>query len=432
MSNLGDSNINYKFLGQSIIVLSHLFETYLDFRQYKKSKNEKMPQIIKDTKEINVTKEDFIKSKKYTNEKTSFSIIDSTVDTITTIFLIQTNFYPFIWNNLIQKTGSNFLSIILFCLIDGLRSEICSLPFSYYRIFVIEEKYGFNKMTKKLFWTDLAKNFVIGNLINFAFFLTLVWVINFFGNNFFFYAWIITIVLFIGILVIYPSFIAPLFNKFENLDEKIEKEKKIKDKLNELCVELKFPLGNIYKIDGSKRSNHSQAYFFGILKKKQIVIFDTLINNLEIDEIIAVVCHELGHWYYSHNVQMMVANFLNIGFYLYLFQFFLENDKIYYDFGFDGKYVYVGLMLSGTFFKPFSIVIGGLMCFLSRTNEFQADFFAFKKGRGDLLIKGLVKLFKKSHGDLDPDHVYSLFKHTHPSLYQRISAIKGEMRKKVD
>ena len=430
MSNLGESNTNFKYLGETILIITHLFETYLQFRQYKKSKNEIMPQIIKDTKEINVTQEEFIKSKKYTNEKTSFSIINSTVDTILLIFLLQTNYFSYLWNNIFYITNSEYLTIILFVIIDAIRSSIFSTPFSYYRIFVIEEKYGFNKMTKKLFWTDLVKNFVVGNLIGFAFFLTIVFVINFFQENFFIYAWIITIILFIGIMIIYPSFIAPLFNKFINLDESILKEKEIQQKLNILCTDLKFPLGDIYKIDGSKRSNHSQAYFFGILKKKQIVIFDTLINNLETDEIIAVVCHELGHWYYLHNVQMMIANFLSIGFFLYIFQYFLQNDKIYYDFGFDAKFAYVGLLLFNIFLQPLGVAISALMCFLTRVNEFQADLFAVKKGRGEQLIKGLVKLFKKSHGDLDPDHVYALFHHTHPSLYQRISAVKKEMRKK--
>ena len=206
----------------------------------------------------------------------------------------------------------------------------------------------------------------------------------------------------------------------------------VKTKLLALCERLNFPLNALYKIDGSKRSAHSQAYFFGIFKKKQIVVYDTLIDSAEPDEVVAVVGHELGHWHHMHNVAMLIFQLLFIGVFLSLLGLIMENEKFYYDFGFSNKFYFAGIIMFGLFFQPVNIVLTALICAVVRRNEFQADRFAVGLGMGKQLRSGLLKILKENKADVDPDPLYALFNHTHPHLTVRIAAMDIEIAKQQD
>ncbi len=177
-------------------------------------------------------------------------------------------------------------------------------------------------MTWKLFATDTLKSTIIETVIQNILMVVIEVIIGYFGKNFFFILWIAFLIIMFVLITIYPIFIAPLFNKFEPLDVSIPKEKELQERIEILCKELKFPLDKIFKIDGSKRSNHSQAYFFGFITKR-IVIYDTLIAAQEVDQIEAVVLHELGHWYHGHMVQNVIAQMAQFGLIIFLFQFCL-------------------------------------------------------------------------------------------------------------
>ncbi len=425
-----NSTLDYKFIGQFVLIAVYFFDNYLNLRQYVKARKKVMPEMLKSIKELNISQKEFDEIKIYTAEKFAFKIIKNTFGTFIILFLFQVDYFAILWMYLYSLLGNLYATILAFTAIDTLRSTLIDIPFSYYATFYLEEKYGFNKTTRSTFVTDIIKKFFLGIILGGLFYWLLAWVMEVFQDNFVFYAWIVISVFAILILILYPSVIAPLFNKFTYLSEENEKEKEVKNKIEKLSEELNFPLGSIYKMDGSKRSAHSQAYFFGILHKKQIVVYDTLIEKLEVDEIVAVVCHELGHWFHMHNVQMIAFQLSYIGVILYVFSFFFNNPKLYYDYGFDNIYYFMGFLLFNNFFTPIGILIQAVFCYTSRKNEHQADFFSLKEKKGDNLIKGLIRLFKTSKVDMDPDHLYSLFNNTHPTLYERIKALKLRMRKK--
>ena len=197
-----------------------------------------------------------------------------------------------------------------------------------------------------------------------------------------------------------------------------------------LCKKIEFPLTELYKIDGSKRSAHSQAFFFGFFNKKKIVVYDTLIEKASVKEIIAIVGHELGHWKHKHNVAMLIIQNLFIYLFMGLFSLFLNSDKFYYDFGFSNKYPFMGITIFTIFFSPISIICSALICAIVRRNEFQADRYSASLGMGEDLAKGLSALFKDNKADLDPDHLYALFNRTHPGLSERLAALDTEMTKR--
>lgn len=203
-----------------------------------------------------------------------------------------------------MKHNKKHLANFLFMSFTTLMGKLIEIPFELVSHFYIEQKFGYNKMTLRLFFEDFVKGYSIQVVLMGVFGLLLEVIVSYFGKKFFFFLWIALIGFGLIMIVVYPVFIAPLFNKFENLNKEIPKEKELLDKVEELCQQFNFPLKHVYKIDGSKRSSHSQAYFFGIFKK-QLVIYDTLIESQNVDDIVAVVLHELGHWYHSHIYQML-------------------------------------------------------------------------------------------------------------------------------
>eukprot|EP00340_Litonotus_pictus_P012254 CAMPEP_0170536670 /NCGR_PEP_ID=MMETSP0209-20121228/102275_1 /TAXON_ID=665100 ORGANISM="Litonotus pictus, Strain P1" /NCGR_SAMPLE_ID=MMETSP0209 /ASSEMBLY_ACC=CAM_ASM_000301 /LENGTH=224 /DNA_ID=CAMNT_0010838055 /DNA_START=876 /DNA_END=1547 /DNA_ORIENTATION=+ len=221
------------------------------------------------------------------------------------------------------------------------------------------------------------------------------------------------------IITIYPHVIAPLFNKFTELEDC-----PLKEKIQVLASKVEFPLTKLFKIDGSKRSAHSNAYFFGLGKNKRIVLFDTLLEHLEDEEILAVLCHELGHWQKSHIWKNMLNIFLQIFVLFYVYGFFVTNDDLFLSFGFEDKSIIVGITLFMRLYSPVSYVLQLLTFRLSRRYEYQADEYAVDFGYGKLLCSGLVKMFKENSGDLDPDELYAACHYTHPTFVERLNYIK--------
>lgn len=427
--NLPYSGVNYKVMGNIVLFLSHFFSTYLNLRQYFKQNDKRMPKKLKELKGYEVSADEFLKTKEYNAEKMAFTIVKSTMELVLSAFLIMVNYYPLLWEGIYQFTGNMYLSIILFTIVEAVRSTLIDAPFNYYYTFHLENKYEFNKTTHHTFIMDKIKGLLLSVIIGTIFYIIITFIMEYFKERFVIIAWVATTILTLIIVFLYPSVIAPLFNKFENLDLNNEKEKNIQVELEKLCEDIGFPLGKIYKMDGSKRSAHSQAYFFGLFGKKQIVIYDTLIEKAGIREILAIVGHELGHWKHKHNIVMMVMQVGIIGIFLATLSLMLENDKFYYDFGFSNKYYFMGLNMFGIFFAPLNIIIHAISCFITRVCEYQADRFSVKLNRGEDLLNGLIQIYKDNKGDPDPDHLYALFNHTHPNLLQRADAIQLELSK---
>jgi len=243
-----------------------------------------------------------------------------------------------------------FFRILIFVILRSIvLGLILDVPFEIYKTFVIEEKYGFNKTTPKTFILDTFKSWMLTLIFAPAIYWGAVWIIQVGGQYLFYYLTIFGVFLIIFMMMIWPSYIAPLFNKFVKLgegDEAPERDIVLRKKIIKIADEIKFPVNEIYKVDGSKRSAHSNAYFFGIFKKKRIVIYDTLINQCNDEEIEAILYHELGHWFFSHNVHMLlmsIGQFILIAFWINLFIF---NKKVYTEFGLDSNDYFQGLSLT--------------------------------------------------------------------------------------
>ena len=242
-----------------------------------------------------------------------------------------------------------FLDILMFVVIESIIiGNLVSIPFEYYKTFVVEEKHGFNKTTMDTFVKDQFKSAGL----SLAFAPVIYWgackIINWGGQNFFYILWIFGMVLMVVFMLIWPTYIAPLFNKFIVLgkdEEATEKEIELRERIETISKKLNFPCNEIYKIDGSKRSDHSQAYFFGIFKKKRIVIYDTLIKQCENEEIEAILFHELGHWFFSHNVQLIGINFMMFFLISYWINIFIFDQDIYRSFKLPNE-TFVGLNLT--------------------------------------------------------------------------------------
>lgn len=296
----------------------YLFETYLTTRQYSVLARPQPPAVL--AKEV--TSENFQKSQDYGRAKARFSIIDGLWDTVQNLAFVHFDIMPKLWD----LTGTWLLRIapkgftgeishsILFVLTFLALQQVLNLPSRLYYTFVLEEKYGFNKQTPALFFSDIIKtNLVTAALLPpiLAGFLSIVQKT---GNQFFFYLWAFVAALQVFMTAAYPTFILPLFNKLSPLPEG-----ELKSKVDDLAGKLKFPLHELFVIDGSKRSAHSNAYFFGLPWKKHIVLYDTLIESNSADEVTAVLGHELGHWKLGHTTRLMAISQVLITFSITLF-----------------------------------------------------------------------------------------------------------------
>ena len=422
--------INFNLLVGAASIITTSFYNYLNLRQIKQlRKKENLLPRLKDLG-IQYDKETLSKTYNYNIEKKGVGLISSYYDLFILLTKLYILFFGEVYNFFYFMFESEYLALSMFVVATSLVDTIVRLPFDWYNTFTIEQNFGFNKMTPKMFIKDKIKEFVVGNILGVVFMLAISFAMIRFKDYFIIICWIVIIVINIVVIIIYPVVIIPMFYKLEPIDEEIEKEKQIIEKLREMCKELKFPLDKIYKMDGSTKSSHSQAFFFGVFKKRQVVLYDTLIDCLEVDEIVSVLCHEIGHWYYMHNYQMMGIIFSEMLAILYLFSFVIDYDKMYFDFGFNDRVYFMGFTIFMMLLQPILRLFGSLTCALVRKNEYQADSFAVKWGYGKDLRTGLAKISKDNNIDLNPDPLYSTFNNTHPTVLQRVEAIDVLMLKK--
>lgn len=274
----------------------------------------------------------------------AFSIFSQVLEVGITLCILFGSYLPWLWNlssDLLRNVGleSDVLTAIVFSILDGFREKITSIPLSLYSSFVIEERHGFNKKTLKLFFTDEVKSTLISIVVTTIAVGGIVLIVDNTGPLFYLYLQAFIMVFAFVMITVYPNWIAPLFNKFEELDKESPVEKEVIETIQEVVEASKFPMKKLYKCDGSKRSAHSNAYFFGLGNNKRIVLFDTLLKDLKPKEIAAVVCHEIGHWKHGHMWIMLGANFLMIFTLFYLFSFFRENTFYLKQFGFETQAV---------------------------------------------------------------------------------------------
>eukprot|EP00948_MAST-09A_sp_MAST-9A-sp1_P003267 g3267.t1 len=388
------------------------------------------------------------KTNAYTRDKLVFGWIRDSFNICFALAVTLFGIEPFLWNycwNLvvIERESWPFFAFILNMALMAIFQLIVSLPFNLYSTFVIEERHGFNKSTLGLFLKDLLIGFVLNIVIT----APLLWVLGaiyeYFGGgtNFFLGAWLGLILPFsLFMMHVYPNYIQPLYNKYEELPQS-----ELRTKIEKLAASINFPLTKLFVVDGSKRSAHSNAYMFGFFKDKRIVLYDTLIKQMKSDdEILAVLAHELGHWYLNHTLCNFFIGQAQIAVMLYLFTHFVDDASMYTSFGYDSslisssKYGVYGTIIGLSLFTesvmaPINFILRFLMNLLTRRFEYQADAFATSKlNYGTALKSGLLRISLENLGVLSVDSLYSVYAHSHPHLVERLTTITSLIKQKSD
>ncbi|GJQ69235.1 hypothetical protein Trydic_g6384 [Trypoxylus dichotomus] len=408
--------------------LEYLWEIYLSVRQYKVTK--KTVQVPSELSPV-MTKDTFDKARLYSMDKNKYGMVNDTFSIFVSTVVIYCGILARIWKyseSINPWEGEVTVSCIWMFLLMTITTFI-NLPLSIYYTFVLEEKYGFNKQTAKFFVIDKIKAFAVNQVIVLPISAVTIVIVKYGGDLFFVWLWIVVGIIMLSLLTIYPSYIAPLFDKYTPLPEG-----ELRTQIEDLASELKFPLAQLYVVEGSKRSAHSNAYFYGLFKSKRIVLFDTLLKNPESggcrnDEILAVLSHELGHWSHGHIIKNLVIMQLNLFFVFAAFSFLFKFSPLYQAVGFAPgiEPVLVGLLVVMQYvMMPYNALLSFILTCLSRRFEFQADEFATKLGRAEPLKRALVQLNKDNLGFPIYDYLYSMWHHSHPPLLERITALKSK------
>ena len=418
--------IPYKTYILIIMFLIQIFEIYIKYRQYRRL-GENRP-IPKELISLGLDKLKYEESQKYQLAKIKFKIILNITKNAMSLLFLYFDLNPLQYNisrklctsiPLIKFNPDNeYGPLFYFIFFELLSEEIIDLPFELYETFVLEEKFGFNKTTLNTFIKDQIKTFILFLIILPIVISLLVYVIIKGGKYFYIFTEICAIILMFIFMWVYPNIIQPLFNKFKELEEG-----DLKNGIMDLAKRVNYPLKKIYEMDASQRSSHSNAYLFGFWKNKRIVLFDTLIKNLEIKEIEGVLGHEFGHWAKWHSIILLFISFTNIFIIFYLLQFFINEIPIFISFGFEQKSVFIGLYLFFLIYSPVTFFINAIQNYIVRIIEYQADKYSYELGYGDYLKKALIKLSESNKSDLDPDPLYSIINYSHPILIERIRAI---------
>lgn len=297
-------------------------------------------------------------------------------------------------------------------------SACIDLPFEYYKTFVIDEKFGFNKMTPRMFFTDLIKHSLVGLALGLPILFAALWLMQGAGQYWWFYLWVIWSIFNILMLAVYPTFIAPLFNKFTPLADE-----NLKSRIEALLAKCGFKSQGLFVMDGSARSSHGNAYFTGFGSSKRVVFFDTLLDRLSTEEIEAVLAHELGHFKHHHVIKRIALMFFVSFLGLALLGWLMNQAWFYNGLGVTTPSNHMALILFLLISPVFLFLLRPLMASYSRKNEFEADDYAAKHANAGHLIEALVKLYRDNASTLTPDPLHSAFYDSHPPASIRISKL---------
>ncbi|MBU0486984.1 MAG: M48 family metallopeptidase [Bacteroidetes bacterium] len=357
-------------------------------------------------------------AKKYETEKFRFGIITSSISVLLLLVILYLGGFGILHQAISQYTENQIIQALVFFGIIGLAADITSTPFSYYATFVIEEKYGFNKSTPRIFFTDKLKGYLVAAIIGTILMSAIIFIYSKTQQDFWWIAWIVVSGFSVFLSMFWSQLIVPLFNKQKPLEEG-----PLRDAIFNYASENGFPLTNIFVIDGSKRSSKANAYFTGLGRKKRIVLYDTLINDHSIGEIVAILAHEVGHWKKKHTSITMILSMAQSGAMLFLLSLIIDNQMIANAVGADVPSFHVNVLVFGILYGPLSSILGIGMNVFSRKCEYQADCWAVTTYQGELLGSALTKLSVNHLNNLQPHPLYVFFHYSHPPLLQRLRAI---------
>ncbi len=397
-----------------IISAEFIFEKILDFLNYKNMRY-KLPEEVKDVYD----EEKYKKSIAYNRENARFGFLASTISFVLIIVLIITGFFGEL-DSWIRTYIDNeiFVSLVFFGILY-FASDILSTPFALYDTFVIEEKYGFNRMTPKTFITDKLKGYLLTIILGGGILYILLSLIHIMDEQFWIYFWIVIAAFTLFMNLFYTTLILPLFNKLKPLEDN-----DLKRAINEYSDKVKFPIKNVYVMDGSKRSTKANAFFSGLGKKKKIVLFDTLLENHSKQELVSILAHEVGHYKKKHIIMSYIASILQTGIILYIMSLMIFNPTLSTAFGGEQLSIHLNLLAFVILFSPISTITGILMNVISRKNEYTADKYAGVTYKANPLQLALKKLSLNNLGNLTPHPWYVFVNYSHPPLLTRLRALE--------
>jgi STE24 endopeptidase len=391
--------------------------TFLNLKHVRQHEDD-VPSYFRDK----ISLEEYQKSIRYTRDKTRLAVVSSAVDIPVFWALLLSGFFgkADLW---VRSFGysSVVTGLIFFAAMSAL-FYVISLPFSLYSTFVIEQKYGFNKMTLKLWVIDLAKGLLLSVLIGVPVLSAVLWFMDHLGNGpWWFYVWAVLALVQLFVMAVFPALIVPIFNKLTPLEEG-----SLKERIQALAWKVKFKMSGIFTMDGSKRSTHSNAFFAGMGKFRRIVLFDTLVKSLSELELVAVLAHEMGHYKKKHLRTGLVVGLGSSLLGLYVLSLIIKAPWFYQAFGFMTASSYAALFIFMKASGSFTFFLEPLFSLLSRKHEYEADRFAAEAvGTPEPMIQGLVKLTKDNLSNLTPHPLYSFFYYSHPTVMERIAALEG-------
>ena len=370
------------------------------------------------------------KAADYTCAKTRLNYANICLDTV--LLLILTlggglNALNSFWSNWFSAP---LLQGMIFILGTVLLMGLVEIPINYYRTFVIEKKFGFNKMTHSMFFVDLIKQGLLGILLGLPLLFGALWLMEKTGANWWLYVWLMWVGFNLIILSVYPTWIAPLFNKFTPLEDA-----SLKARIEQLMQKCGFKSSGLFIMDGSRRSSHGNAYFTGFGKNKRIVFFDTLLSHLNPPEIEAVLAHELGHFKRNHVIKRILLTFTMSLVFLWLLGYLMNQDWFYQGLGVfssnetlantSSHSTAMALLLFFLVMPTFTFLFQPLSSLYSRKHEFEADAYAVEKASSGDLIQALVKLYQDNAATLTPDPLHSAFYDSHPPASVRIARLQN-------
>ncbi len=404
----------YLILGISLF--SYLFDQGLEYLNLKSQKND-FPEEIASFYD----REKYLKSLEYHRELTRFGFITSAFSFSLSFLMLVFGGFGMLDSWLRPWIHYEILLALVFFGIIVLVADVLTLPFQWHSTFVIEEKFGFNKTTLKIFIQDKLKSHILGAVIGIILISILFYLIRMIGSSFWIWFGLVAAGFMLFINMFYTSLILPLFNKLTPLPDG-----DLKSAIESFALKVNFPLDNIFVMDGSKRSAKANAFFSGIGKKKKIVLYDTLIKNHTTEELVAVLAHEAGHFKKKHIVWSYVLSAVQIFFMLYILSLMVFNGNLSLALGGTQYALHLNLVAFGILFSPISGITGLLMSLYSRRNEYEADAYARDNFDGTAMANALKRLSVDTLSNLYPHPAYVFFHYSHPTLLQRLAALAGK------
>lgn len=365
--------------------------------------------------------EEYRKSQEYIRTNTRFGLVSGTFTLLILLAFWFSEGFNYLdqavraWGFMPIVNGLFYIGILL------LAYGLLTLPFSIYSTFVIEERFGFNRTTPKTFFLDIVKGLGLALVLGMPILAGILALFEYAGNYAWLYCWAAVIIYSLVVQYVAPTWIMPLFNKFTPMESG-----ELKDAILSYAGKVNFPVQNVFVMDGSKRSSKSNAFFTGFGHNKRIALFDTLIAQHSVPEMVAVLAHEIGHYKKKHILQALIINIIHMGVIFFLLSLLLDSQGLYQAFYMNEQSIYTGLLFFGLLYTPIELILSVLMQMVSRRNEYQADRFAAETVDEPLsLIDALIKLSTTNLSNLTPHPFYVFLNYSHPPLLQRVQAIQN-------